>query len=126
MRNRKAIIGSVLIAGIAILIVFFFKVIMRPVLQIVDSPTSTYTARLFRLYDEGGPAPYGEEVTLSSAGSPLGRFTGATLWIGYCPNGRISWNSASELELFCPPHPDAKDVFVTPIHDGVAFRVVRR
>jgi len=125
MQNRRVITGTALIAGIAILIVWYLKFVMRPVLQIVYSPMAAHTAHLVRLLNEGGPAPYGEEVMLSTAGDTLGRFTGTTLWIGYCAKGRLSWKSATELELSCPPHPDGKDVFVSSPHDGVTFRVVR-
>jgi hypothetical protein len=125
--SKRPAVKLALIGCIGLLIGFLVsRVLMRPVLQIEDSPGSSYTARLFRLYNEGGTAPYGEEVTLSSAGNPLGRFIGDTLWIGYCSGGRISWKSTSELELNCPPHPDAKDVFVSSVQHSVAFRVVRQ
>ena len=124
MQNRRVKIGSVLIAGIAALILLYL-IITRPVLQIVASPTANHTARLFWLPGQGGPAPYGHEVTLSSVGNPIGQFIGTTIWIGYCAKGRLSWKSATELELSCPPHPDGKDIFVSSPHDGVTFRVVR-
>jgi hypothetical protein len=128
MPGRRKSIEYALVAGIAVLLVVYVKINLRPVLQLIDSPEATYTARLFRLYDQGGPAPYGEEVTVSSAGDPLGRWTGATLWIGYCYEARISWKSASALELSCLPsrHADTKDVFVRSAHQGIAFHVARQ
>jgi hypothetical protein len=114
--------------GIGVLLVAAYgawSAAMRPVLQAVDSPDSRHTARLFRLYNEGGPAPYGSEVAFSSAGNPLGRFSGTTLWIGYCEGGSLSWKSASDIELTCPPHPDGKDVSLAKDDKGVHLRVVR-
>jgi hypothetical protein len=125
-RARKAIALALLIAGLAAGAALGWKLASRDVRQSVDSPDARHRARLFMLYDEGGPAPYGQEVTLAAAADPLGRLTGKTLWIGYCANGRLSWRSAAELELSCPPHPDAKDVYVGPAVDGISLRVQRR
>jgi hypothetical protein len=124
-RARKAITLALLIAVLAAGAALGWRLVSRPVLQSVDSPDAGHRARLFKLYDEGGPAPYGEQVTLAASGDPLGRLDGATLWIGYCASGRLSWKSAGELELSCPPHPDAKDVYIGPPVDGISLRVRR-
>lgn len=108
-RRRELIVGALITGSLLVIAFLILKVVMRPVLQSVDSPGSLHTARIFKLYDEGGPAPYGAEVSLSTR-NPLGRFSGVTMWIGYCMGGSFSWKSASDLELTCPPHPDAKDV----------------
>jgi hypothetical protein len=125
MSIRRAVGIALLLAVFAAGATLGWKLISREVRQSTDSPDARHRARLFRLYDEGGPAPYGQEVTLAAASDRLGRLTGATLWIGYCGSGRLSWKSTAELELFCPPQPDAKDVYLAPAVDGVLLKVRR-
>jgi hypothetical protein len=125
MTHRRLIVAALIVGSLSVTAILILKIVMRPVLQSVDSPGSRHTARLFRLYDEGGPAPYGSEVSLSAASNPVGRFGGVSMWIGYCEGGRLSWKSNSDLELACPSHPDARDVYVIANHDGIKFRVIR-
>jgi hypothetical protein len=109
------------VAAIAML-----NIAMYPVHQSVDSPGHVYTARLIGQLIEGGPVPYGAEVSVSSAWNPFGRFGGLTLWMGYCAGGSLSWKSATDLELDCPPHADAKDVYLAANQERVKLRVIRR
>lgn len=125
MTRKQLLAGACILGGVVVAAILILKVVMRPVLQSVESPGSSHTARLFRLYDESGPAPYGSEVSLSAARDPIGRFGGVTLWTGYCAGGSLAWKSASDLQLTCPADPNAKDVYVAATYEGIRFRVIR-